>query len=117
VRHSEDFDDINYHYNEQGRLERIDSTNEKVKSSNELSESIELAQSIFNGDEILTEKELKTRLKVHFIPSVNSENKAGKEGGARNKAQREIDNWLKSIMTTAGAGNFKLHENIEFLKN
>jgi hypothetical protein len=117
VRHSDDFDDINYHYNEHGRLERIESTNEKVKSSNELSESIELAQSIFNGDEILTEKELKTRLKEYFIPTVNSESKVGKENGARNKALREIDNWLKSIMTTAGAGRFKLHTNIESFKS
>ncbi|MFY7937211.1 MAG: AAA family ATPase [Flavobacterium sp.] len=116
-RHSEDFEDINYHYNENSRLERIDSTNEKVKSSNELSESIELALRIFNDDEVLTEKELKTRLKEYFIPSVNSVTKTGKENGARNKAQREIDNWLKGIMTTAGAGNFKLHANIESLKN
>lgn len=116
-RHSEDFEDINYHYNDTGRLERLEVTSEKVKSSKELNDSIELAITIFNEDEILTEKELKTRLKEHFIPTIESDSKAGKENAARNKSQRTITRWLESIMTTAGEGKFKLHENIENLKN
>lgn len=116
-RHSEDFEDINYHYNDLGKLERIDSTNEKVKLSNDLLDSIELAQTIFDDDKILTEKELKTRLKEHFIPTISSDNKQGKENSARNKAQRTITKWLESIMTTAGEGKFKLHDNLEELKN
>lgn len=116
-RHSEDFEDINYHYNETGRLERIDKENEKVKTSSELKESIDLAMEIFNDDKILTEKELKVRLKEYFIPTIESDTKQGKENAARNKATRTVEKWLKSIMTTEGAGSFKLHENIEDLKN
>ncbi len=114
-RHSEDFEDINYHYNEHSRLERIDSSNEKVKSSNELSESIELARTIFGEDEVLTEKDLKTRLKEYFIPTIESDTKQGKDNAARNKGHRTITQWLKSIMTTAGEGKFKLHHNLESL--
>jgi hypothetical protein len=116
-RHSEDFEDINYHYNELSRLERIDSANEKVKSSSELNESIELAKTVFDGSDELSENELRSRLKEYFITTVKSETKAGKENAARNKASREVDKWLRNIMTTSGAGKFKLHANIDFFTN
>jgi hypothetical protein len=113
VRHSDDFEDINYHYNELGRLERIDSTNEKMKStSSDLSESVELARKIFDKDEILEESELKERLINHFEPLVDG---ANKRAGARNRTSREIKKWLESIMTSAAAGKFKLFDNIENL--
>ncbi|WP_394996734.1 AAA family ATPase [Emticicia sp.] len=114
-RHSEDFEDINYHYNEHSRLERIDSTNEKVKSSNELSESIELARIMFDNDETLTDKELKGRLKNHFIPTIESDTKNGKDNAARNKAQRTVTKWLASIMKITGEGKYKLFDNLENL--
>ena len=106
-RHSEDFDTIFYHYNENKRLERLDNSSVKVKEFAQDSENLNLAQMLFDADTEILDKELRTRMRKHFkvvepnlLPSA-----------LNNRITRKIDMLLTSnIILPAEGKKFKIFQ-------
>lgn len=107
MRHSDDFELINYHYNSDGRLELLSEALKEVARFDKKREEIDFCKLVFGLDKEIAETEFRERLRKHYKgqePNI-------KQNVLTNRITRTKEKWFRDNLIDVGKQGFLVFNN------